>query len=79
MDEGLIELVREYEELYDMSNKKYSDNLHKDNIWKLIGEKINKPGECARCLLLYLHSQGSAPAGLLKNALKFSLASNAAW
>jgi hypothetical protein len=26
MDEKLIELVRKYEELYDMSNKKYSDS-----------------------------------------------------
>lgn len=52
MDERLIELVRGHEELYDMSNKKYSDNLHKDKIWKEIGEEINKPGECARSLLV---------------------------
>ncbi|KAG7155598.1 Transcription factor Adf-1-like 2 [Homarus americanus] len=47
MDERLIEVVRGYEELFDMTNKKYSDNLHKDKIWKVIGEAINKPGhEC---------------------------------
>jgi hypothetical protein len=32
MDEKLIELVRKYEELYDMSNKKYSDSVWKEKI-----------------------------------------------
>ncbi|XP_042205387.1 uncharacterized protein LOC121854717 [Homarus americanus] len=51
MDERLIEVVRGYEELFDMTNKKYSDNLHKDKIWKVIGEAINKPGEFEISLL----------------------------
>jgi hypothetical protein len=29
--EKLIELVREHSELYDLSNSKYSDNLHKES------------------------------------------------
>ena len=45
MDEKLIELVRGYEELFDMANEKYSDNLHKEKIWKVIGEALNKTGE----------------------------------
>jgi hypothetical protein len=31
MDEKLIELVHKFEELYDMSNKKYSDSAWKKN------------------------------------------------
>ena len=31
-DEKLIELVRDYEELYDMSNRRYSDNYVKDKM-----------------------------------------------
>ena len=56
MDERLIELVRGHEELYDMSNKKYSDNLHKNKIWKVIGEEINKPGKCAKSLLVVIYT-----------------------
>jgi hypothetical protein len=37
MDEKLKELVRKCEELYDMSNKKYSDSVWKE---KLIGEEF---------------------------------------
>jgi hypothetical protein len=29
----LIQEVRQYQELYDMMHKKYSDNIHKDNVW----------------------------------------------
>jgi len=32
MDEKLIELVRKCEELYDMSNKKYSDRIWKEKL-----------------------------------------------
>jgi hypothetical protein len=32
MDENLIELVRKCEELYDMSNKKYSDRVWKEKL-----------------------------------------------
>lgn len=45
MDEQLIEHVREYEELFDMSNRRYSDNLYKEKIWNRIGEELNKPGK----------------------------------
>jgi len=33
MDEKLIELVRKCDELYDISHKKYSDSLWKENLW----------------------------------------------
>ena len=45
MDERLIELVRGYEELFDMTNRRYSDNCYKDKIWKVIGEELNRPGK----------------------------------
>ena len=45
MDEKFIELVRQYEELFDMSNKRYNDNLFKDKLWNRIGEELNKPGK----------------------------------
>jgi len=32
IDEKLIELLRKCEELYDMSNKKYSDNAWKEKL-----------------------------------------------
>ena len=38
--EKLIELVRKHSELYDLSNSKYSDNLHKERIWEEIVEEI---------------------------------------
>jgi hypothetical protein len=34
MDEKLTELVRKCEELYDMSNKKYSDSLERKTVGK---------------------------------------------
>jgi hypothetical protein len=33
MEEKLIELVRECEEICDMSNKKYSDSVWKKKLW----------------------------------------------
>lgn len=43
-DEMLIEEVRQYEELYDIMHKKYSDNIHKDKIWKKIGSELKSTG-----------------------------------
>jgi len=43
-DEMLIEEVRHYQELYDMTHKKYSDNIHKDNIWRKIGSELKTTG-----------------------------------
>ena len=42
MDEKLIELVRKCEELYDVSNKKYSDSVWKEKLWGQIGEELKK-------------------------------------
>jgi hypothetical protein len=38
MDEKLTELVRKCDELYDMSNKKYSDSVWKDTLWGQTGD-----------------------------------------
>jgi len=45
MDEKLIELVHKCEELYDMSNKKYSDSVWKEKLWGQIGEELKKSGK----------------------------------
>jgi hypothetical protein len=42
MDEKLTELVPKCEELYDVSNKKYSDNVWKGKLWGKIGEETKK-------------------------------------
>jgi len=42
MDEKLIELVRKCEELYDMSNKQYSDSVLKEKLGGQIGEELEK-------------------------------------
>jgi len=42
MDEKLIELVRKCEELYDMSNKKYSDSVWKEKLCRQRGEGLKK-------------------------------------
>jgi len=51
MDENLIELARKCEELYDMSNKKYSDSVWKEKLWEQIGEELKKSGKF-QCFLL---------------------------
>jgi hypothetical protein len=51
MDEKLTELVRKCEELYDMSNKKYSDSVWKEKLWAQIGEELKKSGKF-QCFLL---------------------------
>jgi hypothetical protein len=42
MDEILIELVCKCEELYDISNKKYSDSVWKEELWGQMGEELKK-------------------------------------
>jgi len=39
-----MELVRKYEELYDLSNKKYSDSVWKEKLWGQTGEEMKKSG-----------------------------------
>lgn len=43
-DEMLIEAVRQYQELYDITHKTYSDNIRKDNIWRKIGSELKTTG-----------------------------------
>jgi hypothetical protein len=42
MEERLIELVRGHAELYNFTDKRYSDNMHKNKIWKEFGEILKK-------------------------------------
>lgn len=42
--EKLIELVSEYDELYDMSNNNYSNQTRRDEIWSKIGNELNENG-----------------------------------
>jgi hypothetical protein len=45
MHKKLIELVRKCEEIYDMSNKKYSDCDWKVQLWGQTGEELKESGE----------------------------------
>jgi len=38
-------LLRKCEELYDISNKKYSDSVWKAKLWEQIGEELKKSGK----------------------------------
>jgi len=51
MDEKLIQFVRKCEELYDMSNKKYSDSVWKEKLWGQIGEEVENSDkfQCFYC------------------------------
>jgi hypothetical protein len=54
MNEKLVELVCKCEELYDMSNKKYSDSVWKEKLWGQTGEQLKKSGKFRRFLLRVL-------------------------
>ncbi|KAK5643305.1 hypothetical protein RI129_007150 [Pyrocoelia pectoralis] len=56
-DEMLIEQVRQYEELYNMAHKKYSDNIHKDKIWRNIGSELKEPGPACKNRWISLRDQ----------------------
>ena len=43
--EKLSELVREHSELYDLSNSKYSGNLHEEKVWEKTEEEIKHNGK----------------------------------
>jgi hypothetical protein len=45
MDKKLIELVCKCEDLYEMSNKKYSDSVREKKLWGQIGEELKKSGK----------------------------------
>lgn len=44
-DEKLIEMVRGYPLLYNLSDRKYKDSTIKENIWKEISNAIGKNGK----------------------------------
>lgn len=41
-DERLIEVVRNYPVLYQMSDKNHKDNAVKENVWKEISRSVGK-------------------------------------
>jgi len=43
--EKLIELVRNYKLIYDLSDRKYSDNQRKKKAWRDIGKQLNVNGK----------------------------------
>ncbi|KAL1488986.1 hypothetical protein ABEB36_014765 [Hypothenemus hampei] len=49
MDDGLlITLVQQYEEIYNLKNKYYSNQQRRQNIWDEIGEKMGQSGNNCR-------------------------------
>jgi hypothetical protein len=44
-DEKLIELVRKYPVLYDLSHAKYMDTDYKNTIWSKIAEEMETTGK----------------------------------
>lgn len=44
-DSNLIELVRSYEELYNLQHQYYSNQQRRDNIWEEIGEVLGENGK----------------------------------
>lgn len=56
MDEQMIELVREHEELYDMSHRKYMDTPHKNKLWDEIGQTLKTGKHINKFLNLLLNS-----------------------
>jgi hypothetical protein len=43
-DEKLIECVRKYPAIYDMSHSKHLDNNYKSSLWKKISEGMKEEG-----------------------------------
>jgi len=52
-DEHLIECVRQYEVLYDLSNPKYMDTSYKNEIWSKIAELLKSDGKLYLKIYLY--------------------------
>jgi hypothetical protein len=53
MDGKLTELVRKCEELYDMTNKRYSDSVWKEKWRRQIGEEMKKSGKFHRFFIAH--------------------------
>lgn len=52
-NERLIEAVRKYPALYDMSDEKYMDTNYKSSLWVKISEEIKQTGKQIHCNVLY--------------------------
>jgi hypothetical protein len=53
IEEKLIVLVRKCEEIYDMSNEKYSDSVRREKLWEQISEELKKSGKFQLRILKY--------------------------
>ncbi|XP_046386245.1 uncharacterized protein LOC124156009 [Ischnura elegans] len=56
-DEKLIYLVRQHEELFNVSHKKYSDNSQKDKTWRAIGAELHQSGGACKMRWFNLRDQ----------------------
>lgn len=54
--EKLIECVRAYSGLYDLSDRMYSDSVWKEQTWKSIGEELNQPGILKKIIYKYSYN-----------------------
>ena len=46
-DEKLIDCVRSFPVIYDLSKKSYKDKISKDNAWKRIATYLERDGKCS--------------------------------
>lgn len=51
--EKLILLVQNYKELYDLSDRYYSNHQRKEEIWREIGEHIGETSKCNKNVFVY--------------------------
>jgi len=56
-DEKLIELVRKYPVLYNLSHAKYMDTDYKNTIWSKIAEEMETTGKKIRNTIEYIYTQ----------------------
>lgn len=57
-DEKLIECVRKYSCIYDMTDPKYLDTNHKSVTWKNIGEDLQQSGKYNLFMYLFYNEYG---------------------
>ncbi|XP_055617026.1 transcription factor Adf-1-like [Toxorhynchites rutilus septentrionalis] len=56
-DRALIEMVRQYEELYNMSDERYTDKIHKDNVWRQIAMELGSTDVACKTRWISLRDQ----------------------
>jgi hypothetical protein len=63
MDAKLIQMVRKCEELYGMSNTKYSNSVWREKLWGQVGEELEKSGKF-QCFFI-AHFKVTSPKALI--------------